>query len=191
MTDSPKLIGLYSPAPQSGKSTVASLLTERGYHTIPFAASLKAMLRTFLLQLGYGPDAIDTYLTTAKEHTLPGIRCSSRHLLRTLGTEWGRTCVHPEVWLIAWRSRAERYIRSGTPVVVDDVRFPNEADLIRTLGGQLWRIDRPSTEGDTDHASEGGLDDYDFDHYILNDGSLADLYNHTKSLLWQPESKAA
>ena len=39
-----KIIGLYSPAPQSGKSTVASELEQRGYVTVPFAETLKLML---------------------------------------------------------------------------------------------------------------------------------------------------
>lgn len=179
----PSLIGLYSPAAQSGKSTAAAYLSKQGYRTIPFASPLKAMLRTFLLQLGYGPDAIDHYLTTGKEDVLPGIVCSPRHLLRTLGTEWGRSCVHPEVWLLCWRSTAQRYLQSGTPVVVDDVRFPNEADLIRSLGGQLWRIDRPGTARDTDHASEGGLDHYVFDVYVTNDGTTTDLYSSIRTHL--------
>jgi hypothetical protein len=183
VTDTTPLIGLYSPAPQSGKSTVASFLTEHGFHTVPFAGPLKRMLRTFLLQLGYGPEGIDHYLTTGKEDILPGIACSPRHLMRTLGTEWGRSCVHPSVWLLCWQSTATRYLQSGTPIVVDDVRFPNEADLIRSLGGQLWRIDRPSAERNTEHASEGSLDTYAFDHVLSNDSTLTDLYSRTRELL--------
>ena len=28
-------------------------------------------------------------------------------------------------------------------VAFDDVRFPNEAEMIRRLGGELWLVDRP------------------------------------------------
>ena len=183
---SAKLIGLYSPAPQSGKSTVASILTEHGYYNVPFAAPLKRMIRTFLTQLGYGPDAIDEFLTTGKEKKLSGINCTTRHLLQTLGTEWGRTCVHPEVWLQCWQATTMRYLRSSTSIVVDDVRFPNEADLIRSLGGELWHIERPTAELLTEHASEGALADYSFDRYLLNDSSLGDLVSKTEVLLCQP-----
>jgi hypothetical protein len=185
MTSS-RLIGLYSPAPQSGKTTVASTLTEHGYYTIPFAAPLKRITRTFLVQLGYGPDVIEDLLTTDKETKIPSINCSTRHLLQTLGTEWGRSCVHPDVWLMCWRATAERYLGSNTPVVVDDVRFPNEADLIRTLGGELWHIERPGTERGTLHASEGSLDDYSFDRYLLNDSGVGDLVAKAETLLRQP-----
>lgn len=187
---SPQLIGLYSPAPQSGKSTVASILTEHGFRVLPFAAPLKRMIGTFLFQLGYGPEDIDELLTTHKEVKLDAINCSTRHLLQTLGTEWGRTCVHPDVWLQCWQVIAMRYLQSSTPVVVDDVRFQNEADLIRSLGGQLWYIERPGTEVKTEHASEGSLNTYPFDRFLHNDGSLSDLVATTESLLCPPAQAA-
>lgn len=184
------LIGLYSPAPQSGKSTVASVLGDHGYYTIPFAAPLKRMVRTFLVQLGYGPDAIDELLTTHKEVKLDGIGCSTRHLLQTLGTEWGRTCVHPEVWLQCWQVTASRYLQSSTSVVVDDVRFPNEADLIRSLGGELWYIERPQTVLHTEHVSEGSLNTYTFDRHLQNDRTLSDLTSTVEALLCPPAQAA-
>ena len=186
MTDPsvPRLIGLYSPAPQSGKSTVASYLTEHGYYNIPFAAPLKRMIRTFLVQVGYGPDTIEHLITEGKEEKIPGIDVTPRHLMQTLGTEWGRTCVHPNVWLQCWQTTATRYIKSDTPVACDDVRFPNEAELIRSLGGELWLVERSSARRNTEHASEGGLDNFPaFDRRIVNDGSLLDLYQQVRQIL--------
>jgi hypothetical protein len=40
---------------------------------------------------------------------------------------------------------------------VTDVRFPNEAQRILNLGGQVWEIDRPLDEERDDHASEKPL----------------------------------
>lgn len=186
MTDrpAPSLIGLYSSAPQSGKSTVASYLTEHGFYNIPFAGPLKRMIRTFLVQVGYGPDTIEHLITEGKEEKIPGIDVTPRHLMQTLGTEWGRTCVHPDVWLQCWQTTATRYIKSGTPVACDDVRFPNEAELIRSLGGELWLVERSSARRSTEHASEGGLDNFPvFDRRIVNDGSLLDLYQQVRQIL--------
>lgn len=188
----PPLIGLYSPAAQSGKSTVAGFLTEHGYYTISFAAPLKRMARTFLINLGYGPSDIDYYLTDNKEAVIPEIKTTPRHILRTLGTEWGRQCIHPELWLKCWEQTASRYLKSGIPVVCDDVRFPNEAALIRKLGGQMWHICRPGTERNTEHASEGSLDDYPFfDAHLVNNGTLTDLYSEVHLLLNSDPSPAA
>jgi hypothetical protein len=180
----PRLIGLYSPAPQSGKSTVASYLTEHGFYNIPFAGPLKRMIRTFLVQVGYGPDTIDRLITEGKEEKIPGIDVTPRHLMQTLGTEWGRTCVHPDVWLQCWQATATRYIDSGTPVVCDDVRFPNEANLIRSLGGELWRIERSEATHKSGHASEGSLDQFPyFDRRIDNNASLLDLYQRINRVI--------
>lgn len=166
------IIGLYSPAAQSGKTTVARALQQRGYQLVPFAQPLRDMLSVMLRNLGYEQSRINYHLAEAKEELIPELGVTARHLLRTLGTEWGRECVKPSVWLDLWLARASR---KGF-VVVDDVRFENEAELIRNLGGQLWRVTRPGKERDTNHASEGGLDLWPyFTHDILNNGTLHDL----------------
>jgi hypothetical protein len=168
------IIGLYSPAAQSGKTTVALELQKRGYACLSFAQPLKDMLRVMLSGMGLSDEEITTYLTTAKEESLPVFGVSARQMLRTLGTEWGRQCVGPDVWTQHWLERARR----KSFVVVDDVRFVNEAELIRSLGGEMWRITRPGVERNTDHASEGGLDAWPyFTREIINAGTLNELLN--------------
>lgn len=180
----PRLIGLYSPAPRSGKSTVAAYLTEHGFYTVPFARPIKLMVRTFLIQLGYGPSEIDHFLEAGKNDVIEGIRTTPRQLMQLLGTEWGRQCVHPQVWLMCWERATQQKLEAGIPVVVDDCRFPNEAALIRRLGGELWRIERPGNERQTDHASEGGLDEYPlFDRRLVNDGSLLTLHSRVREIV--------
>jgi hypothetical protein len=166
-----ELIGLYSPAPQSGKTTVAAALERRGFARVPFADPLKAMVAQFLQGLGYREDEAQRLVHIDKGTTIPQLGVTVRHLLQTLGTEWGRTCVAPDVWLKCWAASAMRH----SFVVVDDVRFPNEAELIRSMGGQLWRIERPGLADATGHASEGGLADWAFDWVIVNDGTVEDL----------------
>ncbi len=191
MKSAPRLIGLYSPAPSSGKSTVASYLTEHGFYTVPFARPIKLMVRTFLIQLGYGPTEIDHYLDAGKNDVIDGIRTMPRQLMQTLATEWGRQCVHPQVWLMCWERLAQQKLELGISVVCDDVRFPNEAALIRRLGGEVWHLSRPGTGRNTTHASEGGLDDYPlFDRHLVNNGSLFDLYDRVHEIL-QPTPAAA
>lgn len=153
-----RLIGLYSSAPQSGKSSIAS--------------PLKTMVRAFLSEAGIPASYIDELLTTRKEELIPEFGVSSRHLMQTLGTEWGRQCV----WVQCWRRRVQRLMTSGFDVVCDDVRFPNEALTLRALGGELWRVRRPGTARGTTHASEGSLDDLVFDREIDNSGRLFHLH---------------
>jgi hypothetical protein len=167
------LIGLYSPAAQSGKSTIAKFLAEnRGYAVVPFAQTLKSMTATFLRSMGYGSEEIEFMLTVNKEIVVPPLGVSVRHLLRTLGTEWGRQCVHTDVWLKCWQRQVQQY----SYVVVDDVRFVNEADLLRSMGGEVWRVSRVAAPLSGGHASEGGLDAYaDFAQELSNDGTVEDL----------------
>lgn len=177
------LIGLYSSAAQSGKSSVARYLEYGyGYTVEPFAHTLKAMTATFLISLGYTAEQAYTMLTAAKDTKLPALGVDVRHVLRTLGTEWGRDCIHPEVWLRCWEGR----LNADRLTVVDDVRFLNEAEAVRRHGGIMVRVVRPGFDADAQHRSEGGLDAYEgFDHVIYNDGSLEERRHTVDDVLGQ------
>lgn len=194
------LIGIYAPAAGCGKSSIADhLVTHHGFTHLSFAEPLKAMLSTLLLDFGYTPQDAHHMTHVAKSAPIPEIdtNINARHLLRTLGTEWGRDCVHPEVWLRCWSSRYMR-LQSDTrnnKVVVDDMRFPNEAALLDRFGAQLWKVTRPDVTRNTTHISEGSLDhlkhlydpenDYSigFTHIVDNNGSLDDLYAEVNDIL--------
>ena len=182
------IIGIYSPAAQSGKTTVARYLQERGYTRLPFAQPMRDMLSSMLGNLGYSEERIAHHLYADKEAVLPELGVSARHLLRTLGTEWGRECVSPTVWLDVWLAKARR----KSFVVVDDVRFTNEAELIQLLGGNVWRITRPGVVRNTEHASEGGLDSWTrFSCDIVNSGSVSDLLNGLPKVPFGPYGSVA
>ena len=166
----PRLIGLYSPAPGCGKSTLADLLIE--HQRVSFAAPLKSAVSHMLNQLGLS--ALH-YIYVDKEAIIPGLGVSARHMLQTLGTEWGRACIHPDFWVKIARAKTERIMNNGGSVVVDDVRFPNEVAMIRELGGELWRIERPGVSYDGSHESEGGLESIIPDRVIINDGTIDQL----------------
>jgi hypothetical protein len=181
----PGLIGLYSPSPGCGKTTVAKALSPYGYERVSFAQPMRDMLAPFLQALGYG----ESYLSDPwrKDSRLHELGVSPRHLMRTLGTEWGRDCVHTDVWaLLALKRIKDIRILAGL-VVVDDVRFPNEAELIRKHGGQLWKIERKDAALASDHASDTSMADWDdFDAVIHNNGSLKCLIDDIASLIEHP-----
>jgi len=171
-----RLIGLYSPAPQSGKTSIASYLNSRGYRVVSFAAPVKAVVHSFLGSAGFSYAQLDQILAAGKEQVIPELGVTLRHLYQTLGTEWGRTCVGPDVWMNCWRANATNYLSRGIPVVCDDVRFPNEAALIRQLGGEVWCLTRPGASHEGDHASEGALEEGPFDRHFVNNSTLTNLY---------------
>lgn len=191
-TGKPLVLGLYSPVPGSGKSTFAQALLEDGFVRVPFAGTLKAMARLLLEAIGYGPELVDELLSVRKEVPLDALDgVTTRHLLQTLGTEWGRQLIHPEVWLRCWQGQVERHLAAGVSVVADDVRFANEAQAIEEMpGGVMVRIRRPTGPIDAAvlaHASEGALDDWRFTADIWNGGQISDLMLQARQLVRQLE----
>lgn len=175
----PKLIAIYSPAPQSGKSTIANYLVDKyGYTKVPFASILKEMARPIFTSLGYTFQDIYGFETTQKEVMLPVIGTTPRRIYQTLGTEWGRNMINADLWIKLWEARAKQH----ELVVVDDMRFPNEMEKVKEMGGICLKIVRNGVDGfSMEHSSEGGLNSERFDCEILNqpNTSLQDLFNLT------------
>lgn len=168
------LIGLAGKA-GAGKDTVADTLVQHaGFTRIAFAAPLKAMLRA---GLGLTTEQLeDRILKEAPLDWLDGR--TPRQLMQTLGTEWGRTHAHPDLWLRIARRQIEQ---TAGPIVITDVRFDNEARLVRDLGGLVWHITREGA-GTAAHASEAGITASAADWWIANDGSIEDLQLQARAL---------
>ena len=145
----------------SGKSAAAAVLVEHGFVRQRFAQPLKDMLKA----VGLTDEHVDGSLKETPCELLGG--ATPRHAMQTLGTEWGRELLHPDLWIILWRSRA----RSTPLVVVDDVRFPNEVEAVRAEGGTIWRVNRPGCDGDG-HISESYISGFVVDCEIDNSGDL-------------------
>ena len=188
MKITPLTIGLYSPGPGHGKTTVAYALKNRGFEIVSFAEPLRSMAYSLLMDLGLTPGDAWRALHESKNDVIPSLGVSGRYLLRTLGTEWGRDLVHQELWLKSWIARA-----GDTPlVVVDDVRFPNEAEMLRKRGAVLWLItsEREGFEQvEANHRSDGALGGIRFERHVRNDSNLGELVLKVEEALdaLQPE----
>jgi hypothetical protein len=104
--------------------------------------------------------------------------------MRTLGTEWRRQCVHPDVWVTIALKHISRALSEGRNVVIDDLRFPNEYNLlVNKYNATIWHITRdPHTENST-HASDGALEDRSFTGYINSNSTIAELLSYVDLLL--------
>ena len=182
----PHVIALYSSAPGAGKSTVARHLCDKHLYTrFSFADSIKRVVETFLIELGYDHSCTYSLLHgSLKDVTLPEIGTTPRHLMRTLGTEWGRQCVHPDVWVTIADKHISRALSEGRNVVIDDLRFPNEYELLVKSNAHIWHItrDNPHTEEST-HASDGALENKFFTGYINNNSTIAELLSYVDLFL--------
>ncbi len=187
-----RVLGLYSSTPGSGKTAFANALEADGYVRVPFAGTLKEMVAVLLEAVGYSPDLVAELLSERKEVPLDALGgITTRRLLQTLGTEWGRALM-PDVWLRCWQGRVEAALAAGKGAVADDIRFANEAEAITAIGGAMVRIQRPAADCRGDalvlaHASEGGLEQWPFDAEVLNNASLEKLKEQARLLVRQLE----
>jgi hypothetical protein len=170
----------------SGKSTVSAHLESHGYTPVKFAATIKRMVGVFLEDLGVSPADLSRYIEgDLKEVPLNGILITPRYMMQTLGNEWGREYLEPDVWVALAMRKVHRLLREGKRVVVDDMRFPSEYDALKAKGALMVRVTRPGNTRTTQHASEGRLDDREWDLEINNAGSAHDLKTHVDKLVLQ------
>jgi len=172
------LIALTSPAPAMGKSTVAErLIKAHGFHLLKFAAPLKDMIRIMLQRhCGIHEAMVERYVEgDLKEVVIPELGVTGRHLMVTLGTEWGRDQVRPDLWVHLVCQAVTRWRSLGRNVVIDDLRFVNEFEMVQALGGEPVRVVRPGVIKPSGHHSEGALDGHCM-RSIHNRGTIDDLH---------------
>lgn len=168
------LIGITGRA-RSGKDTVANFIVAAiGGYRYSFADPIRAMLATL------GVDMSDPYWQARKEEPIPALGVSPRRMMQTLGTEWGRQLINPDLWLIMAH---QRLLQSGPGMVIPDVRFDNEAAWIRKHGGRIIHVFRPDAKAVETHVSEDGIELQDTDARLFNSGTLEELQLSVRELL--------
>jgi hypothetical protein len=121
---------------------------------------------------------------------------SPRLCLQLVGTESLRNNFHSDIWLLTLENRLRK--NPDQNVVIADVRFPNEIEMVSRVGGKLilvergdkpewWDIAIAANNGDsaalhcmkTDfhyiHASEWAWVGANVDHIIDNNGTIDEL----------------
>lgn len=168
----PLLVGLAANRMGAGKTTAAQYLAERyGYVRVRFADTMKGMVRLMLDRLPLSGQLINRMVDgDLKEQPIPGLpfELTPRHMMQTLGTEWGRNCLHPDIWVYLTIAEAKRWMREGRSVVIDDMRFPNELAAVRDAGGWTVFVDRPGAMPAGAHASEGQIKSGDCEYHLYN-----------------------
>jgi len=166
---------------QSGKSTAASFLVDQGYTKHSFADPLRDMANVLLAALGFSEADIKHYYDF-KENPILGINTSMRYLLQTMGTEWGRSHIDSDLWVKCEQARLEKLFPEER-IVYDDVRFENEAALIRSYGGLIVHVKRPGWQQDDEHVSESGIVVANGDVILDNCSNLGLLLDEVLSLV--------
>ena len=182
MTPPLLLIGLTGLA-GTGKDTAADrLCSAHGFERYALADPIRDMLMAMLV--GAGIDYSYLFDRDLKERGVPHIGISGRRLMQTLGTEWGRA-LDPDLWVRLAAITLGLHGASPAPVhdriVITDVRFPNEAAWIESLGGRVVRVTRPAPAVAA-HASEQHTTQLPCTLAIDNTGTLADLHEQVDNL---------
>lgn len=151
---------------QSGKDTTADYLVKKyGFIRIAFADKLKEIAKDLFFWDGEKDDY-------------------GRKLLQDIGVAMRK--VKEDVWVNYVLQKVNDTRLTTKNWVITDVRFKNEADLVRLSGGDLWRIERKldRTHEANKHISEVDLDDYkQFGVIINNFGTMNELYEKIDLLL--------
>lgn len=166
-----RIIVAFTGLAGSGKTTAAKrLVNAHGYSRMRFAGPLKDMLHA----LGLTEAEIEGDRKETPCELLGGR--TPRHAMQTLGTEWGRDLICPDLWTRAWLIALDRQ-PNGLPIVVDDCRFLNEEQAIKSVGGTIVLVDRPGAGAKgaaANHNSEG--QPLKSDCTLWNRGTLTQLH---------------
>ncbi len=102
---------------------------------------------------------------------------------RLLMQWWGsfrRSYYGEDYWLERFGDWLDRQPADAV-VVIDDLRYPNEAEFVKSRGGMLVRIERPGYGKPDAHPSETSMDDYlHFSATVVNDCCLEHLQEKVK-----------
>ena len=179
-----KNIIAFSGPKNSGKSTAKNLLLQSHPNAIclSFADPLKKCV-TALFGL-----TDECYDPIKKETILPQWNVSPRQLMQTIGTDFIRDNLKsyfPQLqmsqhtFFCSIMHDTIQQLDDNSLIIIDDCRFQDEYNLIKSLNGKVIKITRETTEDS--HKSEHGTL---YDHIIQNDSTIENLKTKLKDLIF-------
>jgi hypothetical protein len=156
----------------TGKATVGKTTTARQTKEILKNEGIESKVLSFAYPLKLAA-CILTGLTMRyftdfdlKEKEIVSLGVTPREFLQKLGTEFARRMICYNFWIIRMQQSLE--LHKDIPVIfIDDVRFENEASLVRSRGGKIVHLHRDvSLITNSSHVSEQGLIEYSNDIVI-------------------------
>tara|TARA_B100000963_G_C22620333_1_gene669609 strand:+ start:1265 stop:1876 length:612 start_codon:yes stop_codon:yes gene_type:complete len=183
-----------------GKGTVGDILVENhGFTKLSFADKLKdgvatvfnwdrAMLEGDTVESREWRETQDDFWTKETGRTI-----TPRLVLQEFGTDCMRNGFDNGIWVSLVKQELVR--NPNKNFVIPDVRFPNEANMIKSIHGEVWRVRRGQdpvwmrmyqdigVEPKDVHESEWRWAKVDFNHVIYNDLGIEELRSQVKGLL--------
>lgn len=174
----------------SGKGTAAEhLMKQHDYVGVSFAETLKDAAACIF---GWDRDMLEGDTKQSRDEReikdewwskRLGFDVSPRYMLQFMGTEVMRNHLHNEIWALATEKRILDHLSLGiSDFVISDVRFPNEIEMIRRLGGKIWHVQRgplPDWFGKNPehiHTSETAWNREPVDAIVYNNGTIEQMF---------------
>ena len=173
----------------SGKSTAAKYLAHQGYARVNFKDALVSeMKQNFPGTLEKIIELMDASAYDGlKPWTVDRLLEEKPPLFRSLMQDYGtqvRRGDDEDYWVVKWLKNAKHH----SLLVVDDVRFINEADAVRGLNGIIVRIVREGQVSNDTHMSETQMDMLEPDYTItVPDGRLDLMYAELDKITKSPK----
>ncbi len=162
-----QIIALCGNGAGCGKDTCAMGL--EGWTRISFAEPIRQILLTQNPYLTAGLRLDEALRVHGGWDEVKRIYLEARRLMQVTGHDVGRMLVNERIWV----DKAEQMIEAAEGnVVLNDLRYGNEALMVRRLGGIVVRIIRPELE-QLDHASE--KQKFEAQAQIINDKGIKEL----------------
>ena len=162
------LIGL-SGKKRSGKDTAATMIREALPHhnvvTLSFALPLKAFVAR-------------AYNISVEQ--LENEKARWRKALQFTGS-YCRELYGDDYWIRQVNVQLNQCTDTDV-VIITDVRYRNEADYVRKLGGVVVRVNRPNVDTLDMHSSEIELDNYEHFWYKFTAMDLANLRDEVNNI---------
>ena len=167
-----KIVAITGPM-GCGKSLAAKhLINRHSFLRHYFAKPLKEMIKC----LGLTEEHVNGNLKETPCDELCGQ--TPRWAMQSIGTQWGRDLIHPNIWTNAWKNTLPD---DNANIVCDDLRFPNEVDMLKKLNGTIVNIVRDGYKIDESHESESHI--LPFNHQVINNGSIEDLKTNLDNII--------
>jgi len=168
----------------SGKDTISDYIVNHyEYEKMQFAEPLKNACK---ILFNFSDEQLHGNL---KETIDPQWGVTPRHVLQYVGTDMFRNHINGLIpgtdnnfWVNLLKVKFHKKLEENkySQVIVSDVRFQNEIDVIHELGGKVIKLIRPSLSNTDAHESEKNIDLLKGDITIVNDGTLEELYSKIK-----------
>ncbi len=174
------LIG-FSGKKGSGKSYFAEyLVNNKLFIKLSFASPLKEITKIL-----FNLSDEDVKDPIKKELINPKFNASPRELMQWLGTDIMREEFNKKfnysgsIWIDSIKDKVKTLLDNNKDVVIDDVRFQNEVDMIHSLGGIVINLrndlDNTLNNSTSTHSSENQK--LTFNYEFVNDKSYSNTYD--------------